>query len=551
MSIPGQIEAFETGVCERIITAKYHPVPTTKDVNNVYVNTSTGSDQWPGTGASDAPYASIARAIKDLGNLGNLDIGRIILQNAGPHIIPEDYVFPAQTYSDRETDGTAVGAGFTEQAPLIITAAPTLTLNIPALNIVAQNLQATSNLVSVVTNLVLVPGALAGLWVLDANGAKAAILDNDATTLEVAHSGALTAPLVVYSRLATIDPANALSTVPTLWFRGNSLVILQGVLVNETAGGALKVDSGAKVHAIACELDSVVVGDSETGSPGFFVAEACLLDDFTGLAGRAELYRSVQDTGSVTGIRGFSGIARQCIFETCATGIFATTTESADSILAVNSELRDTTVRGFLIVGTIAQLTNVLILAANTAGVQVTMNGLAQLTTVSGANSTNGIQCLSGGKAIIAADVDISGAAGADFVVEGLAAVAVANFRGGTAPFSIKGPGGSAIIQGTDSGNARRKAILTTTTPYNLTGADDFVGVDATAGAKVVNLPDIANNRGREFTVQKTDASGNAVTVTPAGGNTLGGAGALAAQFSSMTVIAPETGTVWFIIARI
>lgn len=547
MSVPGQVTGFETGVCERIITAKYQPVPTTVDVNNIYVNSATGSDNWPGTGDSSNPYATIARAIKDTGNLGLLDVQRIVLLDAGPHELPEGYVLPGMNYSDRETEGAAF-LGFTERAPLVITSEPQEELAIPVLNIIAQNLQATSNLLTVQTDLALTPGAFAGLWVVDSLGVMAAIHNNDATDLDIAHSGALTGPLTVYSRLASIVPENPAAATPTLHARSGALLLLLGVEVQETTRGGLKVDSGAKVHAVACNFESVFVGDDD-GSPGFFVGEACRFKDFTGSAGQGDLYRSSQVTGDVSGVPGFVGIARESIFETCATPVFATAAKSASSATVRNCELRDATARGLFCLGTYLEATDTLIEGANTAGVQVAGNGSAVLDNVNGANSTNGLVCQSGGKAIITSDTAIAGAASADFVVEGVIASSAANFRAGTAPFSLKGPGGSAIIQGADTGNARRKATLTTTTPYNLTGADDVVGVDATAGAKVVNLPDLAANRGRTFTAQKTDVGGNTVTLTAAGADTIGGSGVLAAQYDSITVIAPDTGTVWLIIA--
>lgn len=549
MAIPGQVTGFETGLCERLITAKFQPIPTATDINNVYVNSATGFDQWPGTGSSDAPYRTIERAMKDLGNVGVLDVGRIVLQNAGPHEIPENYVFPAQTYSDRITEGAAF-SGFTDRAPLVIVAAPVSELAIPVLNITAQNLNTTSNLVDVVTNLVLTPGEFAGLFVQDANGVIAAILDNDATTLEVAHSGALTGPLTVYSRLATIEPEDSVSAVPTMWFRGNSTVILQGVTVQQTTGGALKMDGGARVYAQGCEFESVVVGD-DSGAPGFFVGEASTFLDVTARAGRVDLWRSVT-LKDVSGGPGCIGAARETRADGAGTPLFSDAIQSCELVTVTNCELTDCGALGLLAVGSELVATAVLIEGASVAGVGVLGNGLALLTTVAGVNDGNGLFCSSGGVAVVAASVTIQGAAGADFRVEGLAAISAANFRGGTAPFSIKGPGGSAILQGNDTGNPRVKAEVLTTTPLNLTGAHQFVFEDATAGNKTVVLPASAVSRGRSYLVMKTDGGSNFVSVTVTGADEIVGLGsiALTQQYQFIWVVMPETGVTWYVVSQ-
>jgi len=78
------------------------------------------------------------------------------------------------------------------------------------------------------------------------------------------------------------------------------------------------------------------------------------------------------------------------------------------------------------------------------------------------------------------------------------------------------------------------------TTPYTLTAQDGVLYVDATAGAATVNLPLAASvPAGTRFAVKKSDASGNAVTLTRAGADTIDGGTtvALAAQFNSVVVV--------------
>lgn len=64
--------------------------------------------------------------------------------------------------------------------------------------------------------------------------------------------------------------------------------------------------------------------------------------------------------------------------------------------------------------------------------------------------------------------------------------------------------------------------VVPRTAGTTLTGVDDYVPVDATAGAVTISLPNgdgasiNNNNLGAEYIVLKTDASTNAVTITPA-----------------------------------
>jgi hypothetical protein len=67
------------------------------------------------------------------------------------------------------------------------------------------------------------------------------------------------------------------------------------------------------------------------------------------------------------------------------------------------------------------------------------------------------------------------------------------------------------------------------TADYTLTAWDQYVEVDATAGAVTLTLPAAnsasisLNNLGAWYRVVKTDASGNAVTVARAGSDTING----------------------------
>lgn len=55
--------------------------------------------------------------------------------------------------------------------------------------------------------------------------------------------------------------------------------------------------------------------------------------------------------------------------------------------------------------------------------------------------------------------------------------------------------------------------VSTSTTPYNITTANAILDVDASGGAKTVNLFAASGNSGRVLTITKTDSSSNKVTI--------------------------------------
>lgn len=79
----------------------------------------------------------------------------------------------------------------------------------------------------------------------------------------------------------------------------------------------------------------------------------------------------------------------------------------------------------------------------------------------------------------------------------------------------------------------------------------EFYYCDATAGPITVNLPSLASFDTRIGTIKKTDASGNAVTVTANGSDTIDGAATkvLAAQYDTITIHA--TSSSWRVISEL
>lgn len=88
----------------------------------------------------------------------------------------------------------------------------------------------------------------------------------------------------------------------------------------------------------------------------------------------------------------------------------------------------------------------------------------------------------------------------------------------------------------------------TSASPYTVLATDEIILMDATAGARTVNIPSAATAR-RQITIKKTDASGNAVTVTPAAGNIDAAATySLSALNRYVTVV--SDGSNWKVIAN-
>lgn len=87
--------------------------------------------------------------------------------------------------------------------------------------------------------------------------------------------------------------------------------------------------------------------------------------------------------------------------------------------------------------------------------------------------------------------------------------------------------------------------VSTTTTPYTVAAADDVILMDATAGAKTINLPAAASHSGRVLDIKKIDSSVNTVTVDANASETIDGAltAMLDIQNSVLNII--SDGTNW------
>lgn len=90
--------------------------------------------------------------------------------------------------------------------------------------------------------------------------------------------------------------------------------------------------------------------------------------------------------------------------------------------------------------------------------------------------------------------------------------------------------------------------IRTTTAAPTLTANDHTILCNAAAGAIPVALPSAASMTGRELVFKKIDASGNAVTITPNGAETIDGAGSLPLNSQWARATIQSNGVGWFVL---
>jgi hypothetical protein len=74
--------------------------------------------------------------------------------------------------------------------------------------------------------------------------------------------------------------------------------------------------------------------------------------------------------------------------------------------------------------------------------------------------------------------------------------------------------------------------------------------VNATTGTKVITLPDAATVTGKQLKIKKTDASANAVTVTPAGTQKIDGASTYSLASAQKYCAVVSDGSNWHVISN-
>lgn len=93
-------------------------------------------------------------------------------------------------------------------------------------------------------------------------------------------------------------------------------------------------------------------------------------------------------------------------------------------------------------------------------------------------------------------------------------------------------------------------SVVTKTSGYVATTADDVVLVDATTGSIIIDLPAVASAIGHRMSVKKIDATANTVTVRGHLAEVIDGSNTqvLSSQWTSIDFVPNGSGTAWFII---
>jgi hypothetical protein len=105
---------------------------------------------------------------------------------------------------------------------------------------------------------------------------------------------------------------------------------------------------------------------------------------------------------------------------------------------------------------------------------------------------------------------------------------------------------GELVVLGGDEVDVR--PLVSKTTTYTATTANEYILCDASGGAFTVTLPTAVGINGKLFTIKKTDSSGNAVTVDADGTETIDGAltKLISAPYDAMKIISDNSN--WHIV---
>lgn len=93
--------------------------------------------------------------------------------------------------------------------------------------------------------------------------------------------------------------------------------------------------------------------------------------------------------------------------------------------------------------------------------------------------------------------------------------------------------------------------VTTKTATYTATTSDYTVRCNAAAGVMSVNLPAAASCAGSLMAIKKIDATANAVTIDPAGAETIDGAATLAMSTQYGCTVIQSNGVSWDVISAI
>jgi len=388
---------------ERLMLSKFQPVGV--ELYNLYVDSDTGQDESPGNGGQATPYKTIPRAVKDVAAASLLETSIINLSGAAPHIIPDGYVFPAILNTDRPTVDPTPGAFFTRLAPLVLRAAPVIVATIAPADITGQAFNA-AGLLTVTVSLVLVPNTLGGKCCRLENGQFVRVVGNDATTIKLCHTVAVLGPLVIFDEGAQIDPQTPGSFTPTLCFRGQAPVMLQGLSIADGGGFwpgvAIDAAQGQLIFVEACTVSVISLGgDASVGAdagPGYLSAAGIRTKGGSVLSGRAALLGSLLEDPDFTLTGKGAALSLQACYLVKPINLFSEGSVSFADSRASFCEFDQSSGRMIYQQGGELRLDTCLVRGAGQDAIVATLGALAMLNAVQ-VNSTIGEACVIDGGA--------------------------------------------------------------------------------------------------------------------------------------------------------
>jgi len=518
---------------------------------NIYVNSVTGQDSGPGRGSQSSPYKSFKFALNDAMTLQNNSAVIIHLAGANPHVMDDGAVFPEILAPDQITNSPTPTNDFNSRAPLIIRSIPTPIVTIPPPNILSQANNANSGLKEITTTGGFVVNALQGKFLHDNNGVFSRIISNTAAVIKLAYAGPdLVAPLKVEGEGAVITPAVPASQNPTVVMRGGGApIILFGVEVVASAGGAIQVGPYQQAMFVASKFASLESGFGENSSLVGASSLECLACDMKAL--NLPLANLQLENCRLT-VGGHSQIlpATQVTAKACAfmgmSEPFSDGQHSPGYASLTNCLISGGTGNGLTQFGGELEMTFCDVAGSAQSGVSGKNGAQVKLTQVtsSAANGTLGLSLSNGASSEVDATTDLAGTT-FDISVGGLTVDQWATFRQGTAPYtfqSISDP--ASLFQGSLAATPRFPVVNTTASPYAVDNSDAVVTFDASGGGITVNLPPLAGSVGREITFKKIDSSGNSVSIVGDSGETIDGQATqtLLAQWDALAIIGTPTG---------
>lgn len=243
-------------------------IANTSDEVTIFCDSDIGNDNNNGYEAT-TPVKTLARACNELPTLGITSRVAIKLTGLAPHQVPDGFVLPPLVRGVRVSFDFADPDGLTARGPVRIYSPGVELLVLTAPDVVSITFPDASTLARVTVNIVLVPGAFIGKYVVDSNGQIMQIADNTATFFDFCFSGTPSLPFRIFSYGAVIEQAVP-GVFGTIRVSGGSCpVILQGLQIQGGGFGffpSVEVSDGASIFCQACTFEGIWI--NQDNGPG-------------------------------------------------------------------------------------------------------------------------------------------------------------------------------------------------------------------------------------------------------------------------------------------